>query len=80
MSRIDELNRNEAEVAAGWKTAAAVVIVGLLVAVGGKVLQPAGERPKEAEAAAIRADEATEYFPSGYTLETSEPEEHIEAF
>jgi hypothetical protein len=79
-----KLNGNDGrcpDFAGGFKFAAALVVIGLIVAA---IESPINWVPMTtlhevaANPAAAPAD--TEYFPSGYTLGATEPTSHIEAF
>ena len=75
-----ELAEQRDNVSGGFRFAAAVVVIGLLFAVGEGSINgtPALIQPEAASTPAQPA--ATEYFPSGYTLNAAEPTAHVEAF
>ena len=64
----------------GFKLAAAVVVIGLIIAASEGPINAAPTATMHDAAASEAAPVATEYFPSGYTLDATEPSPHIEAF
>ena len=68
----------------GFKFVAAVVVVGLILAAGeGAITEPMTHTLHDTAAARAAPTEslpASDYFPSGYTLNASEPAPHIEQF
>lgn len=84
MRKMHELDPEGANLAAGVKTAFAVVFVGTLVALALGLAPalpdetaPAAPTPP---AAAAPAEADTVYFPSQYTLDAGAPVEHVQAF
>jgi hypothetical protein len=83
MNRIhDNTEPCMANVAVGVKAVAAVFVIGLLL-----VVAEAGWHPEsiagpgqEAFAAAATVRQPADYFPAGYELHATEPEEHVQAF
>ena len=64
----------------GFKFAAAVVVIGLIIAASEGPIIAVPTVTLHDAAASEMAPAATEYFPSGYTLDVTEPSPHIEAF
>ena len=69
-------------VARGFRFVTAVVVVGLILAAGeGAITEPMTHTLHDTAATSQPAPvPSSDYFPSGYTLNASEPEPHIEQF
>ncbi|HEX4884460.1 MAG TPA: hypothetical protein VFX05_10010 [Casimicrobiaceae bacterium] len=87
MRKMHELDPEGANLAAGVKTAFAVVFVGTLVALALGLAPalpdetaPAAPAAPSAPAAAAPAEAGTVHFPSQYTLDAGAPVEHVQAF
>jgi hypothetical protein len=73
-------NGRRVTAADAFRVAAAVVVIGLILAASEGSINVPPTHTLHDTAAAQASAPATEYFPSGYTLNASEPEPHIEAF
>ena len=69
-------------IAGGFKVAAAVVVIGLILAASEGSINPDSTRTLHdaAVASAQPASPKFEYFPDGYTLNASEPAPQVEQF
>jgi hypothetical protein len=68
-------------VARGFRFVAAVVVIGVILAAGeGALTEPMTHTLHDTAAAQAAPVPSSDYFPSGYTLNASEPEPPIEQF
>ena len=78
--KLDSKDSRCPDFAGGFKFAAAVVVIGLIIAASESPINWVPTTTVNEVAASEAAPAATEYFPSGYVLDATEPTPHIEAF